>query len=323
MNEASPWTFECGDGPNGLLALPDLVDHLIIDTPYDERVDLGNQAELVRDSGAFGFAAMDEALRERTAMAIGARCRRWALLCCSWEETYLWRSALERFGMSYEQQGHWVKTNPKPQMDGRKPSQGAEAILIFHSRLTERRWNGGGKAATWYAPIPHGDERCHPTQKPSKLLRDLVLDFTDPGDLVADIFAGVATTGVAAIGSDRRFAGWELDPTHHANGLARLQDPLFTPATPSQSEFFPDLTKAKSASTRARNEIDRRVFDLIRAANGKGMSPAEIVEIVGGEDREIQRSLQRLHRAGVLRREGRTTSTRYIFAHNDQTGASL
>ena len=50
----------------------------------------------------------------------------------------------------------------------------------------------------------------------------LILDFTDPGDLILDPFAGSGTTGVAAVRLGRRFVGWEKDPKYHAIATKRL-----------------------------------------------------------------------------------------------------
>ena len=64
--------------------------------------------------------------------------------------------------------------------------------------------------------------RVHPTQKPEWLIESLVRDFTDPGELVCDPFAGSGTTGVACKRLGRRFLGWEKDPDFHAIAEKRL-----------------------------------------------------------------------------------------------------
>ena len=66
------------------------------------------------------------------------------------------------------------------------------------------------------------DRRMHPTQKPMDLMRALVSDFTNPGELVLDSHAGSGTTGAACIELGRDFIGFEKDPKHHAIATARL-----------------------------------------------------------------------------------------------------
>jgi site-specific DNA-methyltransferase (adenine-specific) len=54
-------------------------------------------------------------------------------------------------------------------------------------------------------------------------MQDLVADFTDPGELVLDPFAGSGTTGVACRLAGRNFLGWELDANHATVARARLE----------------------------------------------------------------------------------------------------
>ena len=47
----------------------------------------------------------------------------------------------------------------------------------------------------------------HPTQKPLKLLRELLVRFTKPGATILDPFMGSGTTGVACVQTGRNFIG--------------------------------------------------------------------------------------------------------------------
>ncbi len=77
------------------------------------------------------------------------------------------------------------------------------------------------------SPVCAGRERLrepkHPTQKPLAVLRRLVELASRPGDLILDPFAGVGSTGVAALELGRRFVGFELDPVYAAAAQARLE----------------------------------------------------------------------------------------------------
>lgn len=55
-------------------------------------------------------------------------------------------------------------------------------------------------------------ERRHPQQKPVSLLSWIIRTYTNPGDLVADPFAGSGSAGVAAESEGRRFVGWDSSP---------------------------------------------------------------------------------------------------------------
>lgn len=62
----------------------------------------------------------------------------------------------------------------------------------------------------------------HPTEKPTELLDVLIEATTVDGELVADPFAGVASTLVSAKKSSRVFWGCELNEKYHQAGICRL-----------------------------------------------------------------------------------------------------
>ena len=62
----------------------------------------------------------------------------------------------------------------------------------------------------------------HPTQKPLRLVEDLVCTFSNPGDVVLDTFMGSGTTAAACIRTGRNFIGFELDEKYHAIALQRI-----------------------------------------------------------------------------------------------------
>jgi DNA modification methylase len=54
--------------------------------------------------------------------------------------------------------------------------------------------------------------RVHPQQKPDSLFENLVLTYTNPGDLVVDPCAGSGVTGRAAEKHGRRYRCWDTSP---------------------------------------------------------------------------------------------------------------
>jgi DNA modification methylase len=67
------------------------------------------------------------------------------------------------------------------------------------------------------------DVRRHPTEKPVRLMRNLIESSSCAGDVVLDPFAGVGSTGVAAILSGRRALLVELDCGYCNIAAARLR----------------------------------------------------------------------------------------------------
>ena len=72
----------------------------------------------------------------------------------------------------------------------------------------------------------HVEKLDHPCQFPVALVRRLVRSLTKPGAVVLDPFAGVCSSGVAALLENRRFIGAELDEHFARQGANRLQEAL-------------------------------------------------------------------------------------------------
>ena len=72
--------------------------------------------------------------------------------------------------------------------------------------------------------------------EPLELLRELVTDFSDPGELVCDPYSG-GTTGVACAQLGRRFLGWERDTAMAALAQRRLAGLRAVPV-PGQIDMF-------------------------------------------------------------------------------------
>ena len=68
----------------------------------------------------------------------------------------------------------------------------------------------------WMGMIREGehDKRVHPTQKPVKLLGDILTDFTKDNDIILDLFGGSGTTLIACEQLNRICYMMELDPKY-------------------------------------------------------------------------------------------------------------
>ena len=68
------------------------------------------------------------------------------------------------------------------------------------------------------------EERVHPTQKPVKLMRQIISDFTKEGDTILDPFMGSGTTGVACVQLNRNFIGYEISPDYFKIAEKRIRE---------------------------------------------------------------------------------------------------
>lgn len=251
------WTLhhgDCLDPVRGLASLADKsVDHVISDPPYDEHTHAASRrgctgyAEKASSRRAtfnrtrsLGFAALTSAQMDELAVQFGRVTRRWVQVFCSVEMVAAWRTAMISAGLDYVRTMAWRKIGGTPQFSGDRPAIAFEAIVVGHAK-GRKRWNAGGKHGWYEHPIVlnrgDGEERLHTTQKPLALMLELVTDFTDPGDLILDPFAGSGTTGIAACMLGRRFVGWELSAEYHAIASRRLAGDEARPR-PEQPSLF-------------------------------------------------------------------------------------
>lgn len=130
----------------------------------------------------------------------------------------------------------------------REPMKEHESVLIFsHGKWTYNKQmqerTGGGLSRVQYGfnkatqtsnygtftepPPTQGDLRVpsswqkfnvevglHPTQKPVSLCEYLIRTYTNENQVVLDNCMGSGSTGIAALNTNRRFIGIELDPTY-------------------------------------------------------------------------------------------------------------
>lgn len=69
---------------------------------------------------------------------------------------------------------------------------------------------------------PHPSTAVHPTEKPIRLLENLILTYTNENDIVLDNCMGSGSTGVACKNTGRRFIGMELDEDYFNIAKERL-----------------------------------------------------------------------------------------------------
>jgi site-specific DNA-methyltransferase (adenine-specific) len=202
---------------SGLASLPDRsVDVFITDPPYEAEAHTEQRRQKPagwrEGKGAveapLSFPAITEAEREWVAREMARVTRQRVLVFCQVEAVHLWRASLERAGMKYRRTIPWVKPDAMPSLHGRWPGQAFESIVLAVQPRSEKCPIGGKSR---YYEFPRAQGKVHETAKPLPLMRLLVEDFSQPGELVCDPYAGSGTTGVACRMLGRRFVGWEED----------------------------------------------------------------------------------------------------------------
>lgn len=201
-------------------------DHVITDPPYRRwiRDNLPGKAGKLRDGRErirdLGYDGLTRELI--AAVAPWLRAAHWILVFSDVESTGEWRTALTEDGARYVRTGAWIRVGTAPQFSGDRPAVGFEAITICHAPGEELRWNGGGKPAVWSYPLVRRQKNEHTTPKPPALMRKLVDQFTDRGDLILDPFCGGGSTLRAAKDLGRRAIGIEIEEKWCALAAERM-----------------------------------------------------------------------------------------------------
>ncbi len=246
---------DCLDPVSGLASLADRsVDVTITDPPYEAEAHTLQRryktgAEIVEgertiEPAALDFGAITAEQRSGVAAQIARVTAQRAIVFCQAEAVQAWREAFDAAGMPYRRTLVWIKPDAMPSLHGRWPGQAFEAMVMAQHR-SAKACPVGGKARVYeytraqagQAGGPGGSKAPHPTTKPLPLMRQIVEDFTDPGDLILDPFAGSGTTGLAARILGRRFVGWERDANYHAIATRRLSGDEAVPRKEQPSLF--------------------------------------------------------------------------------------
>ena len=81
----------------------------------------------------------------------------------------------------------------------------------------------GGKTKSNVLKYSKDNDGYHPTQKPVKLLEDLIQTYSNEGDTVLDFTMGSGSTGVACVNTNRNFIGIELDDEYFEIAKRRIE----------------------------------------------------------------------------------------------------
>jgi hypothetical protein len=193
------------------------VNHVITDPPYDKWTHVGartSKGGSIRPLG-IDFAPVGSDV-EWFLLPCLSLAHRWVIVFCALEQLGAYQSSAPD---AYVRSGVF-RRHSGPQFSGDRPAQGAEGLAILH-RPGQKKWNGGGVAAVWECS-KETQTRLHPTPKPEKLMADLVMQFTDPGETILDPFMGSGTTLVAAKRLGRKAIGIEREEKYCEIAAKRL-----------------------------------------------------------------------------------------------------
>ena len=139
-----------------------------------------------------------------------------------WKISYL-KESMEKVGFKQIRFIEWLKTNPVPINSKINYLTNSREIAVLGAKGGKPTFNSKYDNGLYEYPICRDKGRFHPTQKPLKLIEELILKHSNQGDLILDSFSGSGTTAVASINTGRRFVGCELDEDYYIKSLKRIE----------------------------------------------------------------------------------------------------
>lgn len=94
-----------------------------------------------------------------------------------------------------------------------------EPILFTWKKTHKKRMGGEHKTSCWFVDRPN-ESKLHPTMKPVEIPMNAILNSSDKGDIVLDVFGGAGSTLIAAEKTGRKARLMELDP-HYVDVIVR------------------------------------------------------------------------------------------------------
>lgn len=115
----------------------------------------------------------------------------------------------------------WEKTNPSP-MNGQYIYLSGVEVAVWFKKSGAKTFNAHCKNTVFRHP--NGKRKFHPTQKNMALFKELILDNSNPNDVIFDPCVGSGTTCIAAIETGRRYVGVELFEEYYNTCVSRVEE---------------------------------------------------------------------------------------------------
>lgn len=126
---------------------------------------------------------------------------------------------VEKVGFKFQNLLVWVKNNATPCAYYMLQTE----FILMLRKGNAKYINNMGTTNVFTYPNIIGN-KYHPTEKPVELMKDLILNSTNEGDIVLDPFMGSGTTCIAAKECNREYVGFEIDEKYFNIAKERLDN---------------------------------------------------------------------------------------------------
>lgn len=108
---------------------------------------------------------------------------------------------------------NWVKNSPTFSLGRLDYDYQHEPILFTWKKTHKKIMHGEHKTSCWFIDKPR-ESKLHPTMKPVAIPENAILNSSETGDIVLDMFGGAGSTLIACEKTKRRCRMMELDPIY-------------------------------------------------------------------------------------------------------------
>lgn len=197
----------------------DSINLTLTDIPYGEvNRDSNGLRKLDKDNADIETFDLQEFLKEIYRVTKGT-----VIVFCGKEqlsEIHKFFSDKQRQNKGTVRQLIWEKTNPSPMNGQHIYLSGIENAVWFK----KRGGNFNAHCKNTVFKYPCGRSKLHPTEKNHDLLKELILDNSNEGDLIFDPCMGSGSHLLVALQNNRKAMGVELDEEFYKIASERLEE---------------------------------------------------------------------------------------------------
>lgn len=113
--------------------------------------------------------------------------------------------------------GHWIVWDKVGEINFQNPFSDCELAYTNIDKKIVKKY-----IIKQQGFINDGDDIIHPTQKPYRLITNIINDYSNENDLILDAFSGSGTICCSAKDNNRRFIGFEINEEFYKKSLERL-----------------------------------------------------------------------------------------------------
>ncbi|MCU1499666.1 MAG: modification methylase [Acidimicrobiales bacterium] len=132
----------------------------------------------------------------------------------------------------------------------------------------------------WEFPPESATRVGHPAPFPKELPARLIELYTFEGDLVLDPFMGSGSTGVAAVESGRRYAGFDTDPSYAAAAVERIDQARLEQEDAAKRRQEPLLRPLSEELSKARRQSGMEALGYQQRATTEGTRAQELAKLL-------------------------------------------